>query len=349
MRYGWELSLEGFGFDPELIWVTVFAGDEELGLGARRGGDRDLARDRRPRGAHRAPAALGELLAGRADRALRAVLGDVHRPRPRVRRRRPAPRRRHRPLPRVLEPRLHDLRAARGRLADRAAAAQHRHRARARADGGDPAGRRLGLRHRRLRAADRARRGALGRQLRLRPEGDPGDADHRRPHARRGQPDRRRGRALERGSRLRAAPDHAPRDPAGAGAGARAAVPRPLRRAGDRADGAAPIRTSRPSGRPIMRWVGDEEESFGRTLDRGTELLAKLVAEAKEAEHVVDRRRGRLPAPRHLRLSLRPDQGAARRGGPRGRRRGLRGADGRSSASAPAAAPRSRPPTATRR
>ena len=32
-----------------------------------------------------------------------------------------------------------------------------------------------------------------------------------------------------------------------------------------------------------MRWVGDEEESFGRTLDRGTELLAKLVAEAKEA------------------------------------------------------------------
>ena len=34
MRYGWELSLEGFGFDPELIWVTVFAGDEDLGLGA---------------------------------------------------------------------------------------------------------------------------------------------------------------------------------------------------------------------------------------------------------------------------------------------------------------------------
>ena len=32
-RYGWELSTEGFGFDPELIWVTVFGGDEELGLG----------------------------------------------------------------------------------------------------------------------------------------------------------------------------------------------------------------------------------------------------------------------------------------------------------------------------
>ncbi|HEX6781804.1 MAG TPA: alanine--tRNA ligase [Solirubrobacterales bacterium] len=32
----------------------------------------------------------------------------------------------------------------------------------------------------------------------------------------------------------------------------------------------------------IGRWVGDEEESFGRTLERGTELLERLVAEAKE-------------------------------------------------------------------
>jgi alanyl-tRNA synthetase len=33
----------------------------------------------------------------------------------------------------------------------------------------------------------------------------------------------------------------------------------------------------------IERWVGDEEESFGRTLERGTELLERLVAEAQEA------------------------------------------------------------------
>src|SRR4029453_9450081 len=33
----------------------------------------------------------------------------------------------------------------------------------------------------------------------------------------------------------------------------------------------------------IARWVGDEEESFGRTLERGTELLEQLVAEAQEA------------------------------------------------------------------
>ena len=31
--WGWELSIEGFGFDPERVWVTVFEGDDELGLG----------------------------------------------------------------------------------------------------------------------------------------------------------------------------------------------------------------------------------------------------------------------------------------------------------------------------
>jgi alanyl-tRNA synthetase len=31
--WGWQLATEGFGMDPERIWVTVFAGDEELGLG----------------------------------------------------------------------------------------------------------------------------------------------------------------------------------------------------------------------------------------------------------------------------------------------------------------------------
>jgi len=34
----------------------------------------------------------------------------------------------------------------------------------------------------------------------------------------------------------------------------------------------------------IMRWVGDEEQAFGRTLDRGTQLLEQLVAQAKAQE-----------------------------------------------------------------
>ncbi len=33
IAWGWELVTEGFGMDPELIWATVFGGDEELGLG----------------------------------------------------------------------------------------------------------------------------------------------------------------------------------------------------------------------------------------------------------------------------------------------------------------------------
>jgi alanyl-tRNA synthetase len=32
-RFAWELSLDGFGFAEQDIWITVFAGDEELGLG----------------------------------------------------------------------------------------------------------------------------------------------------------------------------------------------------------------------------------------------------------------------------------------------------------------------------
>ncbi len=33
VRYAWELSREGFGFNEDDIWITVFAGDDELGLG----------------------------------------------------------------------------------------------------------------------------------------------------------------------------------------------------------------------------------------------------------------------------------------------------------------------------
>ncbi len=32
-RFAWELSTDGFGFAPADIWITVFAGDDELGIG----------------------------------------------------------------------------------------------------------------------------------------------------------------------------------------------------------------------------------------------------------------------------------------------------------------------------
>lgn len=32
-KFAWELSTKGFGFDPDRVWITVFGGDEELGLG----------------------------------------------------------------------------------------------------------------------------------------------------------------------------------------------------------------------------------------------------------------------------------------------------------------------------
>jgi alanyl-tRNA synthetase len=31
--FGWELSVDRLGLDPELIWITVFGGDDDLGLG----------------------------------------------------------------------------------------------------------------------------------------------------------------------------------------------------------------------------------------------------------------------------------------------------------------------------
>src|SRR5918911_3634787 len=31
--FAWRFSLDGFGFEPEKVWVTVFEGDEQLGLG----------------------------------------------------------------------------------------------------------------------------------------------------------------------------------------------------------------------------------------------------------------------------------------------------------------------------
>ena len=71
-EFAWELSLEGFGFNPEDIWVDGLRGRRGARPRARPGGDRRVAGDRRAARADRRPPALGELLAGRPDRPVRA-------------------------------------------------------------------------------------------------------------------------------------------------------------------------------------------------------------------------------------------------------------------------------------
>ena len=213
--WGWELSTEGFGLDPERIWVTVFEGDEELRLGP----DAESIEIWRTVGVPderivQLPRSENFWQAGPTG-PVRPLHRALSRPRRGVRRRRRPSRRRHRPLHRVLEPRLHDLRPGRGRGPQPAAAEQRRHRYGRRADGGDPPGRSLRVRDGRDVAAGGAGRGPLGPHLLRRRRHHPCDADPGRPLARHRRPDRRRSGAVERGPRLRAAADHAPGDPAG--------------------------------------------------------------------------------------------------------------------------------------
>ena len=82
VEFAWELSLDVYGLDPERIWITVFEGDPELGLGP----DEEAIECWRsvgvPGRAHRAAAAVRELLAGGAGRAVRALLRALLRPGP---------------------------------------------------------------------------------------------------------------------------------------------------------------------------------------------------------------------------------------------------------------------------
>ena len=130
---------------------------------------------------------------------------------PGVRHARRPPGRRQRALPGVLEPRLHAVRPGSDRHAHPAAGQEHRHGHGPQPHGHASSRASIDLRDRPVPAPDDARRGA-------RHAASPTDAraaDPGRPHARHDVPDRRRGRALQRGSRLRAAPDHAPRAAAG--------------------------------------------------------------------------------------------------------------------------------------
>ena len=142
-----------------------------------------------------------------------------------------------RSLPRVLEPRVHVLRAARGRHADAASGTEHRHRARARARRAHrPAGG-FRLRHGRLSEDHVLGRDGVGSSLRRLTRRDEGAPRARRPRARDGLHCRRGRRTLERGTRLRPAKDHSPGRPARAADRHALAVPRGPLRHRDRADG----------------------------------------------------------------------------------------------------------------
>ena len=42
-EYAWELSTQGFGFDPDKVWISVFGGDQDLGVEGRHSGASGLA------------------------------------------------------------------------------------------------------------------------------------------------------------------------------------------------------------------------------------------------------------------------------------------------------------------
>ena len=154
VEFAWEFSLEGFGFDPEQIWVTVFEGDDALGLGPDEEAieawlsvgvprERIVPLGREDNFWQAGPTGpCGPCSELYLDRGLEFGSADE------------LPGLRRRALPGVLEPRLHAVRpGARGRP-DAAAGAEHRHRPRPQPARGDHAGHDVGLRDRPVPAAD---------------------------------------------------------------------------------------------------------------------------------------------------------------------------------------------------
>jgi len=78
-RFAWELSIDGFGFDSVDIWITVFEGDDELGLGPDEEAIEAWLEIGVPRERIVECPRSENFCAGRPDRSLRSVLGAVHR------------------------------------------------------------------------------------------------------------------------------------------------------------------------------------------------------------------------------------------------------------------------------
>ena len=135
--FAWEFVFDHMKIDPDLFWVTVFAGDPELGLGEDEEAVRLWETDRDAARADRPPRPLAQLLVGRRARAVRARHRALLRPRRGAWLRAAGVRAglHLRAVPRVLEPRLHGVRAPRRRHGHAAPEAERRHRHGPRAGG----------------------------------------------------------------------------------------------------------------------------------------------------------------------------------------------------------------------
>ena len=231
VEFAWELSLEVFELDPEQIWITVFEGDAELGLGP----DEEAIECWRSVGVPderivRLPRSENFWQAG-PDRSLRPVLRALPRPRARLRRATTtAP---------ATTPSASSSSGTSSSCSTRCTRTARSSRCRsANIDTGLGLDRMAAIlqdvpsvfENDQFRPLVELGRAAFRAPLRRGLSDHQGAARARRPQPRDDLPDRRRRRALERGPRLHPAAGHAPRDPAGALDRARAAVPRPASR-----------------------------------------------------------------------------------------------------------------------
>ena len=194
IELAWKLVTEDFGLAKERLWVTVYPSDEPARMLWQKIAGLP---DERIVGHEENLWAMGET--GPCGYCSEIFYDQGPERRGRAARQ---PRRGRRPLPRVLEPRVHAVRAGRQGDPDRPAEALDRHRHGPRADRLHPPGQARQLRHRPVPPAHRGERGdhrdlCHGRAGAL-AQGD------RRPSARLLVPDRGRRDALERGPRLRA-------------------------------------------------------------------------------------------------------------------------------------------------